>query len=89
VLVSAGNERQLGTIVEEIERQLAVRLARKPLRREGEPDTGWIVLDYGDVVVHAFTEEQRRFYDLERLWSDAPVLSWDGDRAPVGSDRAG
>lgn len=73
MLVSASNERQLGTITEEIERQLAVR-DRRPLRREGERDTGWMVLDYGDVVVHAFTQEQRRFYDLERLWSDAPVL---------------
>lgn len=79
MLVSASNERQLGTVAEEVERQLAGR-GRRPLRREGVRDTGWMVLDYGDVVVHAFTQEQRRFYDLERLWSDAPVLSL--DRAP-------
>jgi ribosome-associated protein len=50
---------------------------RRPIRREGQPETGWMVLDYGLVVVHAFTEEQRRFYDLERLWSDAPTTSFD------------
>jgi ribosome-associated protein len=83
VLVSASNERQLGTVVEEVERQLVQRWSRRPLRREGERDTGWIVLDYGDIVVHAFTQEQRRYYDLERLWSDAPILAWDDDRAPV------
>jgi ribosome-associated protein len=47
------------------------------VRREGTPETGWMVLDYGIVVVHAFTEEQRRFYDLERLWADAPEVEFD------------
>jgi ribosome-associated protein len=51
-------------------------LGRPPLRREGERETGWMVLDYGEIVVHAFTDDQRRFYDLERLWSDAPLLDW-------------
>jgi ribosome-associated protein len=74
VLASASNDRQLGTVVDEIERRLKQDLGRAPLRREGTKDTGWIVLDYGEIVVHAFTEEQRAFYDLERLWSDAPTL---------------
>ena len=74
VLVSATNERQLASLTEEVERQLKERLGRSPRRREGQRDTGWMLLDYGDIVVHAFTEEQRRFYDLERLWSDAPVV---------------
>ncbi len=74
VLASASNERQLGTIVEEVERRLKQSLGRSPLRREGTKDTGWMVLDYGDIVVHAFTQEQRAFYNLERLWSDAPQL---------------
>jgi ribosome-associated protein len=74
VLASASNDRQLGTVVEEVERRLKQSLSRAPLRREGTKDTGWMVLDYGDIVVHAFTQEQRSFYDLERLWSDAPQV---------------
>lgn len=74
VLASASNDRQLGTVAEEIERRLKQDLRRAPLRREGTKGTGWIVLDYGDIVVHAFTQEQREFYSLERLWSDAPLV---------------
>ncbi|MGH8896079.1 MAG: ribosome silencing factor [Egibacteraceae bacterium] len=74
VLASASNDRQLGTVVEEVERRLKQGLGRAPLRREGAKETGWMVLDYGEVVVHAFTQAQRAFYDLERLWSDAPLL---------------
>lgn len=76
VLVSASNDRQLGTVADEIQRVLADS-GRKPRRREGTKDTGWMLLDYGDVVVHAFTEEQRVYYGLERLWSDAPVVAFD------------
>ncbi|MGH8906041.1 MAG: ribosome silencing factor [Egibacteraceae bacterium] len=71
VLVSAANDRQLGTIVQEVERHIKQSAGRAPLRREGAKDAGWIVLDYGEFVVHAFTQEQRAFYGLERLWSDA------------------
>lgn len=46
-----------------------------------------MLLDYGDIVVHAFTEEQRRFYDLERLWSDAPVVPFDAATAAAAGDR--
>jgi ribosome-associated protein len=49
--------------------------ARRPLAVEGTRDGGWILLDYGDFIVHIFDEEQRRFYDLERLWSDALTVS--------------
>ncbi len=76
VLASAGNDRQLGTVVEEVERSVAAG-GRKPRRREGTKDTGWMLLDYGDVVVHAFTVEQREYYSLERLWADAPTLPFD------------
>jgi ribosome-associated protein len=91
VLVSAGNERQLGTVAEEVEGQLKDRLGRSPRRREGQPDTGWMVLDYGDIVVHAFTREQRDYYDLERLWRDAPSLPVPdaGEPAAVGGTAAG
>ncbi|HVM20942.1 MAG TPA: ribosome silencing factor [Egibacteraceae bacterium] len=76
VLVSASNDRQLATIVDEVQRKTA-ETGRKPRRREGTPDTGWMLLDYGEVVVHAFTAEQRDYYALERLWRDAPVVPFD------------
>lgn len=75
VIMSAGNERQLDTVAKEVEYQLK-RDGRAPRRREGTKETGWVLLDYGDIVVHAFTEEQRAYYDLERLWSDAPTTTF-------------
>lgn len=73
VIASASNPRQLDTVIDEVQRVLR-RDGRAPLRREGTLADGWLVLDYGDVVVHAFTEAQREYYDLERLWADAPRL---------------
>lgn len=88
MIVSAGNELQLATIADEVERQLRELSDRRPRRREGTKDTGWMLLDYGDVVVHAFTEEQREFYGLERLWADAPNLPFDEFAStPVGGDE--
>ena len=71
VIVSTSNPRQLDTVSDEVHRVLKVE-GRAPLRREGVTGDGWLVLDYGDVVVHVFTETQRDYYDLERLWADAP-----------------
>ncbi|QBI21882.1 ribosome silencing factor [Egibacter rhizosphaerae] len=71
LLLSATSERQLSTILDEVERRVR-EIGRRPDRREGTADSGWVVIDYGDVVVHAFLEEQRGFYALERLWADAP-----------------
>ena len=84
MLVSASSDRLLSTVVDEIERK-AREQERKPLRREGTKDTGWMLLDFGDVVVHAFTDEQRAYYGLERLWSDAPLVPFD-EPAPATVD---
>jgi ribosome-associated protein len=65
--------------MEEVERRMKERYRRGPRRREGTKDTGWMILDYGDVVVHGFTGEQREFYDLERLWADAPQLPFEDE----------
>lgn len=73
VIASADNVRQLRAMGETIARELREQGAR-PDRREGIPETGWIVLDYGSVIVHLFTEEQREHYRLEDLWSDAQRL---------------
>ena len=84
VIVSGSTSRQVKTIVDAVEEALR-GLGVKPLRREGETEGRWVLLDYVDVVVHAFGAEERRYYDLERLWKDADRLSWeDGDAASSG-----
>ncbi len=70
MICSGGSERQVRTIAEEIERNLAEGGLR-PLRAEGASESGWILIDYGDFVVHVFSDEARNYYDLERLWKDA------------------
>ena len=77
LLASGGNERQVKAIVEEVEDKLREQGA-KPIRREGERDARWVLLDYGDIVVHVQHEEERQFYALERLWRDCPVIDLPG-----------
>ena len=73
VLASASNERAVGAIVDEIEDKLRDADA-KPIRREGHREGRWVLLDYGEIVVHVQHEEERSFYALERLWSDCPLI---------------
>jgi ribosome-associated protein len=73
VIGSAGNPRHLRAVTERIVRDLK-DAGVQPLRVEGQPETGWIVLDYGSIIVHMFTDEQRAFYRLEELWSGAQRL---------------
>jgi len=73
VICSGENERQLRAIVRALTEDLAKQDLR-PLRIEGDPSSGWILLDYGDVIVHVFDAELRTFYDLEERWAEAPVL---------------
>jgi ribosome-associated protein len=75
VICSAGSMRQIRTVVDAVEDALRP-LGEKPVRREGEPGGGWWLLDFIDVVVHVFGEEERDYYDLERLWRDAPRVPW-------------
>lgn len=73
LIASAPNDRQVGAIVDNVEEQM--RLAGfKPLRREGERSGHWVLLDFGDIVVHVMQEEDRLFYQLERLWKDCPAV---------------
>jgi len=76
VVTSAGNSRQVKAIVDAVEAQLKADMGIGPLRTEGLGDLQWVLLDYGDVVVHVFLEETRQLYDLERLWGDAPRAPW-------------
>ena len=70
---TAGNERQLGTLAEEVEDKFA-ELGFEPKSRDGRPETGWILVDGGDVVVNLFTEETRNKYTLERIWNDCEMI---------------
>ncbi len=74
VIGSATNERQLNAITEHIRDELKKRVQLYPWRTEGRGEDGWILMDYGDVVVHLFSPEVRSYYDLEGLWRDANVL---------------
>lgn len=74
LLVSASNERQVGAIVENIEEQL-MRYDRRPLRREGDRENRWVLLDYVDLIVHVQHDEERTAYSLERLWRDCPSIA--------------
>ena len=74
VIASGTANRQIQAIVEAVEQAMKDEGA-KPLGREGKPDSGWVLLDYGDVIVHIFAPEEREFYDLEGLWHTAtPVV---------------
>jgi ribosome-associated protein len=84
VVTSGRSDRQVRTITEEVERVSKLRCGRGPIRVEGLSDARWVLLDFGDVVVHVFDEETRSYYDLEHLWSAAPRRT----RAnPLGGER--
>ena len=73
VICTAGTERQLRAVLRAIDEDLVKEGAQSP-RIEGSPETGWVLLDFRDVIVHLFTPEQREFYRLERLWRQAQPI---------------
>ena len=73
LIVSGRNERNVSAIAGEIEDKL-IDSGTKPLRREGKAEGRWVLMDFGDLIVHVFHEEDRLYYGLERLWKDCPVL---------------
>jgi ribosome-associated protein len=73
LLATGRNERNVIAIAEEIEDRL-LEAGAKPVRREGRTEGRWILLDFGDLIVHVFHEEDRMYYSLERLWKDCPVV---------------
>jgi ribosome-associated protein len=74
LVASAPNDRQVKAVVDEIEDRLLAELGTKPVRREGDRDARWVLLDYVDIVVHVQHSEERVFYALERLWKDCPEI---------------
>ncbi len=87
LLASASNDRQVKSIVDEVEDRLR-EIGSKPIRREGERDGRWVLIDYGEIVVHVQHEEERSFYALERLWRDCPVIDLP-DSVTSGRDGSG
>ena len=81
VITSAHNSRLVRTIAETVEERVVAVDGPKPLRVEGLDSGEWILLDYGDFVVHVFSDEARSYYDLERLWSDVARIDWQADAA--------
>jgi len=88
VIASAGNERQVNAVVDEVEDSM--RLAGyKPARREGTREGRWVLLDYVDIVVHIQHQDERNFYALDRLWRDCPLVPVDLDDLdqPTGGEN--
>lgn len=90
VLCSAANERQVKGVVDGIEERLH-GMGAKPLRREGEGEGRWVLLDFGDIVVHVQVAEERIHYAIERLWKDCPLIELpeavnQGRRRPQGAE---
>jgi ribosome-associated protein len=87
LLCSGANDRQVKAIVDEIEDKVR-EFGAKPIRREGERDARWVLLDFGDAVIHVQHEEERQFYALERLWRDCPAVDL-GDLEAEAAAAAG
>ena len=83
VITSASNTRQVRTICDEVELALKEEDGTAPIRIEGLDAASWVLIDYGDLVVHVFLEETREYYGLERLWGDAPHIEWE----PASANR--
>ncbi len=80
VIATGTSQRHVKTLVDDAEEALRT-VDRRPLRREGKEHGRWVLLDYGDIVIHVFDDETRRFYDLERLWANAPRIDFPTEAA--------
>lgn len=85
LLVTGRSERNVAAIADEIEDRL-VEAGHKRLRREGRREARWVLIDFGDLVVHVFHEEERVYYGLERLWKDCPIVPIELPAAAASAD---
>lgn len=76
VITSASNRRLVKTVVDAVEETVREELGRSPVRMEGVTEQQWVLVDYGDVVVHVFAEDIRMYYEIERLYRDVPKVDW-------------
>ena len=81
VIAGASNRRLVNAIVDDVEAAMKAELDRAPVRVEGVREQQWVLVDYGDVVVHVFLAEIRDFYEIERLYTDVPKIPWQSDGA--------
>jgi ribosome-associated protein len=79
VVMSGSNRRLVDALVDDVEAQVREDSGRSPVRVEGARENQWVLIDYGDVVVHVFLAEIREFYEIERLYTDVPKVDWAGD----------
>lgn len=86
VVVTATNERQVGAIVDAVEERL-LKDKVKPVRREGQREGRWVLLDFVDVVVHVQHTDERHFYDLPRLWRDCPRIPFEQPAEQAGQGQ--
>ena len=87
VVLDAPNRRLVRTLVDEIEQAVRAATGRSPRRVEGIREQQWVLMDYGDTVVHVFLDEVRQFYEIERLYRDAPTIRWEADDSPGAASR--
>jgi ribosome-associated protein len=83
VIASGSSDRQVRAVAEEIERAVKAQGLR-PVRREGQREGRWVLLDFVDFVAHVFQDQDREYYGLERLWADAPPVEWEERAAQSG-----
>jgi ribosome-associated protein len=84
VITSASNRRLVRSLTDEVEARIRQVSGRSPLRMEGAREQQWVLIDYGDIVVHVFSDDTRSFYEIERLYRDAPFIDWTIEPAQDG-----
>jgi ribosome-associated protein len=83
VICSAGNDRLVRAIAESVEAEVKAVAGERPIGIEGLDSLDWVLMNFGHFIVHVFRQEAREFYDLERLWRDAPACGWDSPSGTV------
>ncbi|MEO6652653.1 MAG: ribosome silencing factor [Ilumatobacteraceae bacterium] len=86
VIVAASNKRLVDAMTDQIESAVRDQTGRSPIRVEGAREHQWVLIDYGDVIVHVFLTEVRDFYEIERLYSDVPKVDWADASTPATAD---
>ncbi|MBA2496773.1 MAG: ribosome silencing factor [Actinomycetota bacterium] len=89
VIATGSNARLVRSVADEVERRVHDAGGPRPVRVEGRDEATWVLMDYGDFVVHIFSTEARDYYDLERLWGDVPIIAWRDPAVAASESRGG